>query len=433
MTKQKKDLTRIEDMGDFLHEEDASDDGFSTLAAESPPELPDLPVESGSETEAESESDPFSQFADDDTADAEDTAEASSEEGPSFESEGKDEGASEFSSDDFASFDSPEFGENDFSAAPLEETEVLSTDFSTEEFASSEAPQTFETETEEERPRTETISLVPQLPKAPPILDVEPDLLAEPQPRISPDDIPYRPREDFAEVRSFVEHAVLADVMAESNPAYSVRAQGIRFLEDSDDILMILGELKFSQEMMQQFRRQIERGSLLIPRISEFTAIYLTHKLRRFRLDLRMELSDVMHSPRDKDEAGKGLVSRRSLGQNQHHHFQFKEDMDETRAILLSTLSQLDGHVIERYLGVASEHAFLDSDQVEIDVPEAINSSYDELAQRLKGHALEHKANAVVGINYQLTPMPSDNPSLGHLRYKLTCTGNLVWVSKLSV
>jgi uncharacterized protein YbjQ (UPF0145 family) len=124
-------------------------------------------------------------------------------------------------------------------------------------------------------------------------------------------------------------------------------------------------------------------------------------------------------------------VSRRNLGQNQHHKFEFKADTAEARNIILSTLPQLDGHQVEKYLGVATEHSFLDSSVVENENSNIIHQSYDELAQKLKGHALHHRANAVLGINYQLTPMPSDH-SMGHYRYKLTCTGNLVWLNKMS-
>jgi uncharacterized protein YbjQ (UPF0145 family) len=208
--------------------------------------------------------------------------------------------------------------------------------------------------------------------------------------------------------------------------------KNIRFLEDSEEILSLLKEAGFPDDMRSQFERQIQRGTLLIPRVSEFTAIYLCHKLRRFRLELAMALSDLMHPPKRAQEVDRGLVSRKSLGQNSQHQFQFKGDTDSARNIILSTLPHLDGHAVDRYLGVASEHTFLDSEIVENETAEAIHKSYDELAARLKGHALHHKANAILGINYQLTPMPTDNASMGHYRYKLTCTGNLVWLHKMT-
>ena len=50
--------------------------------------------------------------------------------------------------------------------------------------------------------------------------------------------------------------------------------------------------------------------------------------------------------------------------------------------------------------------------------------------KQLKAHALKSHANAVVGLNYQLTPLPSQYGTLTN-RYRLTCTGNLVWINKI--
>ncbi|MCE3013858.1 MAG: YbjQ family protein, partial [Proteobacteria bacterium] len=111
--------------------------------------------------------------------------------------------------------------------------------------------------------------------------------------------------------------------------------------------------------------------------------------------------------------------------------FDFKTDTADAKNIILSTLTHLEGHTIEKYLGMATEHSFLESHLVESEASDMIHQSYDELAQKLKAHALENKANAVLGINYQLTPMPSDQ-GMGQFRYKLTCTGNLVYLFKLN-
>ena len=72
----------------------------------------------------------------------------------------------------------------------------------------------------------------------------------------------------------------------------------------------------------------------------------------------------------------------------------------------------LDGHIVE--------------DESSADIPR----HYSELAQKLKAHALKANANAVIGLNYQLTPLPSEYGMSGS-KYRLSCTGNLVWVNKL--
>lgn len=425
MSDQKKDLTRIEDLGEFLHELDETenyldlpalpDDEESPpdllpelpsedFAMDSPPGLDDVPVEAPLEEEVVSEEALFSN-------------DFSTEEAPTdgFETE--------------AFQMSDESHTEPFELSPSTETEPQE--------------QTIELETEiEERPVADEEI---EVPRSEPIQESLSSIsLVHDFENFSKDDEPteevkveepaevYTPKEDFAETRRFAESAVINDASAECNPAYSVMAKNIRFLEDSEEILSLLKEAGFPDDMRAQFQRQIERGTLLVPRVSEFTAVYLCHKLRRFRLELTMALSDLMHPPKKAQDIDRGLVSRKSLGQNSQHQFQFKGDADSARSIILSTLPHLDGHAVDRYLGVASEHTFLDSQIVENETAEAIHKSYDELALKLKGHALHNKANAILGINYQLTPMPTDLGSMGHYRYKLTCTGNLVWLHKLT-
>lgn len=398
MTRDKKDLTRIEDLGEFLHELDETENYLELPALPTEveeenlletPDLPELPAEEPSLAESLT----FEQEPEELAVEEEVDAEPLFVDG--FSADNEDEVALDLSDN-----------------SPAEET----------------APFTLsEQETVEEEPEEEPFSGYGE-PTSTPEPEEEPTPAHTAELHPEPDEV-FTPKEDFAETRSFAEKAVLAEGPAECNPAYSVIARNIRFLEDSEEILSLLKEVGFPEDMMAGYQRQLERGTLLIPRVSEFTAIFVCHRLRRFRLELQMGLSDLLHPPKSGQESEKGLVSRKSLGQNQQHQFLFKGDADGARNIILSTMPQLDGHTIDRYLGVASEHAFLGAEVVENETAEAIHRSYDELAQKLKAHALEHKANAVLGINYQLTPMPHES-AIGNYRYKLTCTGNLVWVHK---
>lgn len=405
MSDSKKDLTRIEDLGEFLHELDDTEDFLAPpeFVQEDAPEaeLPDLPPEAA-----------FGDFSTDAEGAAVESFGSDAFEGDAFE-------AASFSSE------MPTDADLEESQAPFELTEETEV-FEAPTLDDDEAPEALAAADEVE----EDVE-----PEAEPEAVTEPrsDYAFESDSELSQlkEEVKaYAPKEDFSETRRFAENAMVTDTTAECNPAFSVMARGIRFIEDSEEILDLLKEAGFPEDMRAQFQRQIERGTLLIPRVSEFTAIYLCHKLRRFQLELSMGLSDLLHPPRKGLEVDRGLVSRKTLGQNTQHQFQFRGDADAARSIILSTMSQLDGHSVDRYLGVASEHTFLDSEIVENETTEAIHKSYDELALKLKGHALQQKANAVIGINYQLTPMPVESPGLGNYRYKLTCTGNLVWLHK---
>ncbi|MBY0515464.1 MAG: hypothetical protein K2P81_01045 [Bacteriovoracaceae bacterium] len=462
MSDEKKDLTRIEDLGEFLHELDDTENFLELPAipedATTSDDLPEIPAdedvsfgEALPEIPTEEEASPAfgeetSDFGNDETAAFGEESPVFGEEAPAFESDSSSFEVEQSQDDPFsetteevATFETPEEDNPSFETENSDTENNDTTDpFTSINESISEAAE-FATSSEaevENEPAAEVTQSNYQDAKPlddsfdPEVYEEEPQSLkAEPE---APLESQYTPKEDFKETRDFAQNAVLDDSPTECNPSYSVIARNIRYLEDSEEILTLLKEVGFPQDMMDQFKRQIERGTLLIPRISEFSAIYISHKLRRFRLELQMGLSDLLHPPKHSKDNEKGLVSKRTLGQNQQHNFQFKGDTDSARSIILSTLPQLDGHAVDRYLGVASEHSFLDSQQVENETADAIHKSYDELAQKLKGHALHSKANAVLGINYQLTPMPLEN-TMGSYRYKLTCTGNLVWVHKLSV
>jgi uncharacterized protein YbjQ (UPF0145 family) len=347
MTDKKKDLTRIEDLGEYLHEINSEEPSFETSF--------DTPVE----------------------------------EVPAFET---------------TSFDSPS------------EEEVPAF----EEATTFEGSATFETE--------ETI--------ANPVEEVT-FLEAEPEPEPTPLYAPPEPiqetavkaPETFEEVKRFAENTSFTGMATEGNPSFSVLLKNIRYVEDVNDILSLLKELGLLSDSEEQTRLRLMKGHLLVPRISEYAAIFLAHKLRRFDIDIQLGPSDEIHPPKHHEAPEVGLVAKSNLHQNLTHHFEFDRKL-ELSDIIVSATSTLEGHQVLRYLGVASEHKMLEGDVVEDETSDEIPQHYHELAQKLKAHALRAHANAVVGLNYQLTPLPGE---LGHSsqKYRLTCTGNLVWVNRL--
>ena len=236
--------------------------------------------------------------------------------------------------------------------------------------------------------------------------------------------------ETFEEVKLFAENSSFSGMGVEGNPSFSVLLKNIRYVEDVNDILSMLRELSLLSDSEEQTRTRLMRGHLLVPRISEYAAIFLAHKLRRFDIDIQVGLSDEIHPPKHHEAPELGLTSKGSLYQNQSHHFKFDDTKLELSQIIVAATPSLEGYQVMRYLGVASEHKMMEADLVEDETSSEIPKHYQELAGRLKAHALKARANAVVGLNYQLTPLPSDINHTGQ-KYRLSCTGNLVWVNKL--
>ena len=414
MSDNKKDLTRIEDLGEYLHELNEDNSSF-----EPPADLPDVPSE---------ETDFSSNFEEQETT-------FSSEE-PAFESN-----ESSFSSEEgaFASeettFDS---GETSFT------TEETSTDFDGSDFGTSVGEETKIEEESEKDLFSESEESTPSSYEEKETSDFSfEDNTSEEA--FQPEETPaaalenysapviqetYKAPENFEDLKKFAESSSLAGMGVEGNPSFSVLIKNVRYTEDVNDILSMLKELSLLTDSEEQVKNRLMRGHLLIPRISEYAAIFLAHKLRRFDIDIQVGLSDEIHPPKHQETPETGIVSRHSLYQNQTHHFHFDDPKLELAQIILAATPHLEGHQVIRYLGVASEHKMLEGHIVEDEGSEEIPRHYSELAQKLKAHALKAHANAVIGLNYQLTPLPSEFGMSGN-KYRLSCTGNLVWVNKL--
>lgn len=405
MSGDKKDLTRIEDLGEFLHQLEEGDEGFES-------ELPEIPqVESSFEQNSFSSNEETSAFdappeeiqATEETshfgtADFGGDSELSFEEQTSFES----------SEDPFASSSNEEINEADsFIDAAAEETPA-------EEASIFDEPATdfFEDATIAPAPEPEP----------------EPERMV--QRPVTHGQETYKTPENFSDVKKFSESSSFTGMGAEGNPSFSVLVKNVRYVEDVADIIILMKELGLCSDSEEQIRSRLMRGTLLVPRISEFAAVLFAHKLRRFDIDILVGLSDEIHPPKHGEAPETGIVSKHNLYQNHAHHFHFDDPKLKISQIIIAATPTLEGHQIVRYLGVASEHKMLDGHLVEDETSTDVPKYYQELAHKLKAHALKAHSNAVVGLNYQLTPLPSEYGTTG-AKYRLTCTGNLVWVNKL--
>jgi hypothetical protein len=411
MSSEKKDLTRIEDLGEYLHELSQDDESFEPPA--------DLPTEN--ET---------SDFGSSESFESEEPAFGTTEESTTDFSTPTEE-----SSDFGTTEETPDFGAtDDFSSSSEETTEFGSSDFNTSDFGTTEeAP--YEANSKEDPFETssfetpsESVSEPEPGPFEPIVSDPEPEPVVQTQ--SFSEEKTYKTPETFEDLKKFAESSSFAGMGAEGNPSFSVLLKNVRYIEDVNDIMSMLKELGLMSDSEEQTKARLMRGNLLVPRISEFAAIFLAHKLRRFDIDIQVGLSDEIHPPKHQESPETGLVSKHTLYQNQTHHFHFDDPKLELSHIIVASSSNLEGHQVIRYLGVASEHKMLDSHIVEDEGSEDIPRHYSELAQKLKAHALKAHANAVIGLNYQLTPLPSEY-GLNSSKYRLSCTGNLVWVNKL--
>ncbi len=379
MSNDKKDLTRIEDLGEFIHEMTVDEEVLGEIESET--ELPDLP------------------FSEEDL------------------------------SQDFGTVLETEF-ENNFEQESEFPPDFQNTDEAENSLSSKSPTLYFEEQSQEELSSDNTLndppftdeSILNETMLAPSLLEEE-NLKDQNRPE-------YKTPETFEDVKNFSEISSFSQSSQEANPSFSVLIKNIRFIEDITDILALMKEFGILTDSEEEVKTRLLRGSLLIPRISEYTAIYLAHKLRRFDMEVELGLSELIHKHKHSDKPDVGIVSKHQLYQNQSHHFEFGHSKISLSDIRVAASHSMEGFEILHYLGVATEHKLIDGATLENEDSEEVMSIYQELAHKLKAHALKANSNAVVGLVYQLTPIPSES-GMGRPKYRLSCTGNLVWVNKL--
>ncbi|MDD4973507.1 MAG: hypothetical protein PHY93_04110 [Bacteriovorax sp.] len=432
----RRDLTRIEDLSEFLHEEDSNvdnlfgsfetetsghadmttgislDDLDSSQGEELPPELPE-----SEEAEQEAEQNDEVSFFDE----SNELNELNDDLNFQYESE------------------SPiaDFGDSLESASTQDSPFELSSDDTNDFSFANESNQSSE------------------------------DLIAD-EALVYEDVTPYTPaslneeapsQEGFEEVKNFAQNFSYGQIQGGGNPPFSLVIRNLKYSEEAEDILIILREFGLvTDQNTPDTAKSLELGSLLVPQISEYSAIVLAHKLRRYDCDIEVGLSDEVHPSKSGDTNPRGLVKKNSLRQNIAESFKRDEDDTPVKEIIVSTTSALEGHVIKKYIGVQTSFAIVDEEELERlkfvqktarmnielldyktdesvtserafkDYQNSFNLLFTDLCDQLKVKAMKEKANALLGLNYQLTSLPFEKSAQGSICYQLTCSATLAVV-----
>jgi len=297
--KDKDDLTRLEDLTDFTHEEDEELDQFFAEHA---------PESESQEIELE-ESDPFENdsFSD-------------------FESE------QDSTEDDEIEFSTEEQVEDildeDAIASEQQIEEMLDEDLFPDDQTASLSFDTSELQTEEEIQVPEPTEL--ELPSADDLSYPE-EILTEDEEAPSPErskeseqtPISQSPIEEIADIS---EKMVYGEILSGGNPPFSIALTNIKFHEDAEKIFKILQEHGLvTSDNETIYRQSLDHGNLLISQLTEYCAIFLAHKLRRFSVDLKIGPSELVFKPETYTEDAKGLIHKDSLEQNKAEFIVLKQ------------------------------------------------------------------------------------------------------------
>lgn len=447
----RKDLTRIEDLSEFLHsndqdvddkfdffdpKKDVSDLSSTAITIDEFPVSPPMEVTE----EASPELQDVPEIPEEEALPDLPVEEASFEE-PSLENESlRDSFSSSFSE----SFESEEFSESNETSEPAEFTdapeESSAVDFSAETTNENEELENIESPLEDSFDNDNEVS--GQRVEAPQV-------------------------EKFQDVKTFAQNFSYGQTQGGGNPPYSIIVRHIRYDEDAEDILSLLQEFGVvTESTIAETKKALSFGSLIIPQISEYCAIILAHKLRRFDLDLEVGLSDEVHPSKSGEQNPKGLLKRDSLKQNRSESLKISDLNTSIKDIIVTTSSSAEGYQVEKYIGVQTTFSIVEEEELEKlqyvqktfregsdlfeyqtsdknDQDEDMSTNkafrdyqnsfaliYESLARELRQKAFTQKANALLGLNYQLSPLQFERNHRRISAYQITCSATLAVVMK---
>ncbi len=274
------------------------------------------------------------------------------------------------------------------------------------------------------------------------------------------------------EITSFANSTSYGNFQGEATPPFSIILKGFKYFEDLESIASILDELKImGAEDKDNIISSMRRGQLLIPRLSEYAAIIICHKLRHFDLEITMGLTEEIHPPKSYESNDKGFTNKTTLSKNVNYHKGFTNDTD----IITTSLPQLTDYKIIQHLGIVSHVLTLSANDIinngyledeiisqssneneisrlriqrensfasqseyiklnqfmnqstQKDFKPSLNTFYQKAITELKMKARKEKANSILGINFQILPF---NINQNRPQYQIMATGNLAWIEK---
>lgn len=427
----RKDLTRIEDLSEFLHQEDPEiDSKFGTLSSpslnspdsstmlnlddlessdETPPEIPfDASIDASSEESDNNFSDNSEPDSSIDFSEHSEIMSEATEEILGLESADSLDEINEFSLED---------------KTVEEESSLLDSSENFIENLNEEVFNDLENFSEESN---ENISLS--------------DLDSDSQ-TVSNLEIPTVITENFEEVKNFAQNFNYGTVEGAGNPPYSVIVRNIKFKEEAEDILALLTEFGIINDTNQkEMEIAINLGSILISQISEYTAIILAHKLRRYDLDLEIGLSDEIHPSKSGESNPKGLTKKSSIKQNKEESFKTPEKKFKISEMIISNASNIPNFKVIKVIGIEHAHTLLNEEDISRmayinkrillnDLNEQEKSDFKDykneqdeihniLLSEVKNKAYKEGANALLSVQFNLNSLADHKNNF----FKLTCT-----------
>ena len=255
---------------------------------------------------------------------------------------------------------------------------------------------------------------------------VEEEQLSETLPKEEQPDL----QNTLEDIQQFSTHLTYGQLSLGQGPPFAVAIRNIRDEETKNELRRLLGEMGLE---VGDFEQGLALGSLLVGQINEYCAIFLAHKLRNLDVEIELGLASSIHLPKNyEDEAKRGIPKDFVKDQSREEG----QNLDEWKYddFFISTTSHhLDP--IKEYLGPIQAVRKISSEQLahlpdiqDINLSEKTDyqdylGKYHGLLEELKNGAIKRGAHALIQLSFQLTPLTTEGRVTSH---QLLAMGNLV-------
>ncbi len=222
-------------------------------------------------------------------------------------------------------------------------------------------------------------------------------------------------RAEFLEVKKFASNISFGEINTDANPPFSIILKDINNSDEGDEILSILKQHKIIKDNDEEkVKLSLQRGQLLIPRISEYSAIYLANKFRQYDVKISIALSSTLSEEIDNEDLGK-VGSLNAIQNKSINVVLDSKDIDDID-IIITNKSEIDSYNIIQFKNLINSISTLSVEDAKND--ETMSLIYNQLAKDLKKQAYNTGCNAIVNVMFSTQQVGSI--------LKIICQGNSV-------
>ena len=213
-------------------------------------------------------------------------------------------------------------------------------------------------------------------------------------------------RENFEKIQKIGSQSTTSGkVQVGGNPAYSIIIENIDSEKDVSDIIRIIKSYDvFSDEDIKQMNIAYQTRSIIVPQISEYTAILMANQFRKFSAKIGLGLAEEVNQHSDDLFTSKGMLSAKGYLTPEVK----SGEVSPLSEVIMTSEPFLEKHQILRRQSFLYVHQIISSKTTR-ELKKLLDSCYLSLSQQIKDKAIKAGANAIINLKFDTVNLSRDS------------------------